>query len=278
MFNCSASYPLFPELRTDSSFKIPIASCRDTATRGNYVDDLMADFAPASIATTTSGWTKIQGGECNAPTVPKVYSGNVLVNCSNYSVGNGSDVRFTGGNVVFTGDLKMTGGVVSINTANPAANLTGACLTPGTGSACPNQSSANAAFVHFTSGGFNFTGGALNLNHTAVIMNPTGSIKMTAGVPIAWNPPSEGPFTQLSLWAESKDSFSLNGGGNLNLQGVFFTPEGDMTIAGGSALANPLDAQFISYRLTISGNADFRLGPNPNTAVYVPPLVSQLIR
>jgi len=286
-YNCRTSYPNFPALQAPPSV-IPINPCPDTATRGNYIDDLNASFASAAT-TAPAGYNTVT--DCS-PSGTKSYAGNTWVRCSSYSIGNGTHVSFTGGNVVFTGDVKMTGGSVTINASyNPVTNqynngsnassaLTGLCLAPGTGSPCINQSSRNAAFVYFTSGGLNFTGGNFYANRTAVIMSAqSGQVKVTGGAPPAWSAPTEGPFASLSLWAEGKTGpFQINGGAGIELSGAFFTPEGVMSLSGGGDWAVPQNAQFISYQLKVSGGGVLRLSPDPNTAVSAPPLVARLIR
>ncbi len=284
-YNCQSSYPTFPALQSPTAVLTPLP-CPDTAVRGPYIDDLNTALASAST-TAPSGYTTLT--DC-APSGTQVYSGNYWVNCNSFSVGNGTDVSFTGGNVVFTGDIKMTGGSVTINSqysggtyndqSNPTSNLTGSCANPGTGSPCLTQSSDNAAFVSFTSGGLNFTGGTFHANHTAIIMGvQSGQVKVTGGSPPSWTAPTEGPFAGLSLWAEGKNGpFQINGGAGVTLSGAFFIPEGVLNLSGGGDWAVPQKAQFIAFRLNVSGGGTLRLSPDPNTAISAPPMVARLIR
>jgi hypothetical protein len=286
-FNCKSSYPPFPALQSPTAVYTS-APCPDTATRGPYIDDLNSALATAGT-TAPAGYTTLT--DCS-PSGTNVYSGNYWVNCnSGYSIGNGTDVSFTGGNVIFTGDLKMTGGgSVTINAqlaggtyndlSNPISNLSGSCLSPGTGSPCLTASSKNAAFVYFTSGGLNFTGGSFHANHTAIVMTAaSGQVKAAGGAPPTWTAPTEGPFAALSLWAEGKNGpFQINGGAGVTLGGAFFTPEGVMSISGGGVWAVPENAQFIAYQLGVSGGATLKLSPDPETAISAPPSVGLLIR
>jgi hypothetical protein len=285
-FNCRLSYPTFPALQSPTAVLTP-NPCPDTDVRGPYIDLLRASLAGAATSA-PAGFTALT--DCS-PSGTKTYAGNVWVNCPNYSIGNGTDVSFTGGNVIFTGNVKMTGGSVTINSqrnpttgsyndlSNPNSNLTGTCLTPGTGAPCPTQSSDNAAFAYFTSGGLDFTGGIWHASRTAVIMTPSGQVKVTGGSPPSWTAPSEGPFAGLSLWAEGKNGpFQINGGSGIQLSGAFFTPEGVMNISGGGDWAVPQNAQFISYQLKVSGGGVLRLSPDPNQGVSAPPMVARLIR
>ena len=286
-YNCKSSYAAFPALQAPTSVFTP-NPCPDTGVRGPYIDSLNTQLSSAATVP-PSGYTTLT--DC-APAGTKVYAGNYWVKCPNYAVGNGTDVSFTGGNVVFTGDIKMTGGSVTINAqrntvtgtyndqSNANSNLTGTCLTPGTGPPCLAQSSDNAAFVYFTSGGLNFTGGTFHANHTAVIMSTaSGQVKVTGGAPPSWTAPVEGPFAFLSLWAEGKNGpFQINGGAGIQLSGAFFTPEGVMSLSGGGDWAVPQNAQFIAYQLKVSGGGVLRLSPDPNTGVSAPPMVARLIR
>ena len=132
-------------------------------------------------------------------------------------------------------------------------------------------------------GGLNFTGGTFHANHTAVIMSTaTGSVKVTGGAPPSWTAPTEGPFASLALWAEGKDNgsqpFQINGGAGVRLSGAFFTPEATMTLSGGGDWQVPQSAQFIAFRLSVSGGGQLRLSPDPATAVSAPPSIAVLIR
>jgi hypothetical protein len=124
------------------------------------------------------------------------------------------------------------------------------CANPGTGSPCLTQSSDNAAFVYFTSGGLNFTGGNFHANRTAIIMTAaSGQVKVTGGAPPSWTSPTEGPFAGLSLWTEGKNGpFQINGGAGITLSGAFFTPEAVMSLSGGGDFS---EAQVVVARTRV---------------------------
>jgi hypothetical protein len=286
-YNCKSSYAAFPALQTPTAVFTPNA-CPDTGVRGAYIDSLRAQLSSASTSA-PAGYITLT--DCS-PAGTKSYVGNYWVKCPNYSIGNGTNVSFTGGNVVFTGDVKMTGGTVTINAeynaatgtyndlSNPNTTLTDSCRNPGTGTLCLTQSSDDAAFVYFTSGGLNFTGGNFHANHAVVVMSTaSGQVKVAGGAPPSWTAPIEGPFAFLSLWAEGKNGpFQINGGGGVKLSGAFFTPEGVMNLSGGGDWAVPQNAQFIAYQLKVSGGGVLRLSPDPKTGVSAPPMVARLIR
>jgi hypothetical protein len=83
----------------------------------------------------------------------------------------------------------------------------------------------------------------------------------------------------LALWAEAPSSnFRINGGAAMELDGVFFTPEADsFQVSGGSPL-KPQRAQFISYRLTVTGGGSLVLTPGETRFVRLPPPAPELIR
>jgi hypothetical protein len=231
-----------------------------------FIDQLVAQVgtqgAPGTFTTMTN---------CS-PSGNLIVTGNVWVNCPTFSVGNGTNVTFNG-NVVFQGDIKMTGGSITVH-GNTGA-LSSDCATRIT-AACMNTSSPNAAFVYQRAGDLSVTGGALNLDHTFVYQS-LGAVKDTGGSAPTWSPPTEGPFSHLSLWSEKSDAYTINGGGGLDLTGVFFTPEANpFKITGGGGV-NQQHAQFISYHLTVSGSGALNMAPDPN-AVSIPPKAGVLIR
>jgi Flp pilus assembly protein TadG len=78
------------------------------------------------------------------------------------------------------------------------------------------------------------------------------------------------PFEDLALWTESSTASFLKGQGSNRTEGVFFTPNSPMTFAGQAVQSQPLNAQFISRALTISGQGTLNLKPNPDDAVVTP--------
>jgi hypothetical protein len=175
---------------------------------------------------------------------------------------------------VFDGGIKMTGGTLSINTANGTPNLTPTCAgtpdatNPGQWSTAPNMlttcaesSSANAAWTYMRSGDLTLSGGAINLNNTMLYL-ASGAVKDNAGSPAVWHAPTEGPFYRLAMWSEKSDVYTLNGGGSLDLRGTFFAPEATPFKLTGGGGSNLLNAQFIADDLTISGGGVLNLVPN----------------
>ncbi|MGH9034628.1 MAG: pilus assembly protein TadG-related protein [Acidimicrobiia bacterium] len=269
-FNCKSTYPAYHTIAIDG--------CPNGTPA--YIDNLASAVGNSTgVAPNASFLPWSPTYSCN-PSGSITVAGNWWVNCpSNFSIGTGTNVTFSGGNVVFDGNIKMTGGSLSLNTANLASALPSGCRPPTvtTLSLCISSSSTNAAFLYMRNGEMNITGGALNLQHV-VVYQKAGAVKDTGGAAPTWTPPAEGPFTGLSLWSEKSDPFTINGGGGLQLAGVFFTPEASpFKVTGGGGVSQQ-SAQFISYRLDLSGGGSLYMAPDPTTAVPVPATSGVLIR
>ena len=135
-----------------------------------------------------------------------------------------------------------------------------------------------AAWAYLRDGDLKLTGGALTANRT-VIHQDAGYFSVAGGSPPVWSAPTEGPFAGLAVWSElSSNKFQINGGASMQLEGTFFTPEAaPFTISGGAPVV-PQQAQFVSYRLSVSGGASLPLSPNPANAVTLPADAPLLIR
>src|SRR5581483_9877797 len=254
---------------------IRIEDCPIDMTPTHFVDTFtsLVGSSGQPVSSSFARWTDTRS--CNVPTGSVVVTGNTWVNCNQLAIGAGTDLVFNG-NVVFDGVVKMTGGSLRFNTANPTSHLPSACLTTVTVT-CLTESSQNAAWAYFRNGDLNITGGSIRLDKTLVFQKG-GAIKDTGGVAPIWSPPSEGPFRSLSLWSEAHDQFTVAGGGGLDLKGVFFTPEADpFKITGGGGV-NQQHAQFVSYHLDISGSGELKLAPDLEEYVSIPPKAGTLIR
>ena len=255
---------------------VTMADCPVDVTTPPYIDQLTAAVGTSGqpISSSFVRWSSLYS--CNNPPVATItLNGNTWVDCTTLNIGSGTNVIFNG-NVVFDGTVKMTGGSLSFNTANPSSALPSACLTAIT-TTCLASSSQNAAWAYFRNGDLNMTGGSLTVHNTFVYQKG-GAIKDTAGVAPVWSPPAEGPFQALSLWSEASDVYTISGGGGLDLRGVFFTPEANpFKITGGGGV-NQQHAQFVSYHLDISGSGALKLAPDNTEYVAIPPKAGTLIR
>jgi hypothetical protein len=271
-FNCKSSYPTYHGLA--------LSGCPYSTPA--YIDNLVSAIGTTGAPDATfRKWSSYHS--CNVPGgTPIVESGNWWVDCTTggnaFKIGNNVNVSFTGGNVVFDGPISMTGGSLSFNGSN-SGTIPASCLPPTVTvlTTCRDYSSSNAAIVYMRSGDLSNNGGSLTLNHT-LLYQKTGALKLTAGAAPVWSPPLEGPFTGLSLWSEKSDTYSINGGGGLNLSGSFFTPEANEFSISGSGDMGQQSAQFISYHLKITGGGTLTMAPDPATSIPVPAKVGVLIR
>jgi hypothetical protein len=78
------------------------------------------------------------------------------------------------------------------------------------------------------------------------------------------------PFEDLAVWTESSDPSTVKGQGSNRTEGVFFTPNSSMTFSGQGTQSVPLNAQFISRTLNVSGQGTLSLKPNPADAITTP--------
>jgi Flp pilus assembly protein TadG len=87
------------------------------------------------------------------------------------------------------------------------------------------------------------------------------------------------PFEDLALWAEASSPSFIKGQGSNRTEGIFFTPNSAMTFTGQATQSQPLNAQFISRSLNVSGQGTLNLKPSPEDSIRTPlPGNSSLIR
>lgn len=277
-FNCKPS----PDGETSPYPKfhgIDIDAC--TAGAPPYIDNLVSAIGSSGQPGGSLGgytrWSSFYS--CNPSGTVNVALGNWWVDCpAGLAIGNGTNVTFAGGNVVFDGGLNMTGGALTFNALN-TSTLPNACLAPIVQTPCIGASSSAAAFVYVRAGDWNITGGNLRVNNSAVYQR-NGFVKIAGGAPPVWHAPTDGPFKGLALWSEAaSNKFQLNGGAGVDLQGTFFTPEAaPFTLSGGGNWGQ-LRAQFIAFQLAVSSNnAVLAMSPDPASGVPLPPLPGILIR
>jgi Flp pilus assembly protein TadG len=270
-YNCKSSYPDY--------HGVAVEGCE--AGTPAYLDRLVSTVGASGSPgrTSESGSTAYQrwtsSHSCNAAGTITV-GGNWWVDCpGGLSIGNGTDVTFTDGNVVLDGGLSMTGGSLTINSANGGA-LPATCLPPNVVTPCTGTSSSDAAFVYVRNGDWNITGGVIDVEHSFVYF-VDGYLKIASAAP-RWSGPREGPFAGIALWTEkSSNKFQINGGAGVDLNGIFFTPEAKpMSLSGGGDWGQ-LHAQFVSYQVSVSGGGILTMAPDPQS-IALPPRDHQLIR
>ncbi len=270
-WNCKASYPTY--------FGITVEGCPNAGTQVPFIDRLRAGVGTSGSLTGYQRWSSTYS--CS-PSGTIAVTGNWWVDCggpNGLSLTNGTSVSFTGGNVVMDGGVKLnSGGALSFNTSNPTSTLPFGCTQTSTTAPCLASSSARAAFVYVRSGDLNLGGGALNARNTMIYLGQNSVLKGSGGSPPSWSAPTEGPFAGLALWAESPAAYTISGGAGVTLRGTFFTPFADeLTLTGGGNWGQQ-NAQFISYRLKVTGGSYLTMAPDPTSAVILPPSSATLIR
>jgi hypothetical protein len=268
-YNCKAGYPLF--------HGIAIANCG--ASTPPYIDNLKTAIGASGNPNPGSYQRWTATGHSCSPSGLTAVTGNWWVDCSGgLSIGNGTTVTFSGGNVVFDGGLSMTGGALNLNTSNPTSTLSASCLPPTVTTPCINSSSSGAALAYVRAGDWNITGGVLTANHVAVYQ-AGGYVKVAGGAPPVWLAPTHGPLASLALWSEqSSNKFQMNGGAGVQLSGVFFTPEATPFSLAGASDWGQLNAQFVSFQLAVSGGGTLAITPDPINFISLPPRAGVLIR
>ncbi|MFM7068998.1 MAG: pilus assembly protein TadG-related protein [Actinomycetes bacterium] len=248
-YNCKTTYPNYRG--------IAIEGC--SSGTPPYVDNLKAAIGTSGQPAGFQKWTSTYS--CNAASA--TVSGNWWIDCNTLTIGNGTNLVFNGGNIVMDGSLKMTGGTFTVNTANPAASMSSPCLPTTVVTPCTTSSSAKAAFIYQRAGDIDITGGVLNLQKTAVIQ--VNGYLLVNSSPPTWIAPTEGPFSGLSFWSEaSSNKYQMAGGAGVLLSGVFFTPNADPFSLSGGGTWGQQSAQFISFRLSVSGGGTATLVPDLN--------------
>lgn len=309
-WNCRGSYPNYAPY---GGTGIRIPRCPDTGVRPAYIDQLRSAIGATSttIPTGFSNYNTWYGANVGSgpgfdPCSPRpgvvVPNGNWWVNCTGsqgftINLGAGERFEFSGGNIVFQGNLRLLGGELRINTSNATANTSLSCRR--NNALCPLEHSARAAYV-FLRGSAQFSRGSqgtLTMPHTAVYIHD-GKIDLTGGSGtdrITWTAPRQidsptagdapSPFDKMALWSEGSSTsctggqlcHEIGGQGNLDVHGVFFMP---LSVFNYSGQADQyLDrAQFIATRMTVTGQGILRMQPNPEYTLLVPSPTAWLIR
>lgn len=111
-----------------------------------------------------------------------------------------------------------------------------------------------------------------------------GRILVAGEAAVDWTAPNVFPTTlpddyqdleDLAFWTETQGSgveWGILGNGNVRLSGVFFIPNADPFHIGGNGAYDIEDAQIISRRLEVRGNAALRMRPDPVNSITIPVL------
>lgn len=230
--------------------------------RPAYVNNLRTTIGIAGAPAGYSTYPRSSNpaDKCNLqPSDPpiNVPVGNWWVNCpSGFKVSN--QVQFGGGNLVFQNGIDVgSGGSLSINVGTSSDTVV--YLRRGDVTKDAQASLImNRTFVHIDS----------------------GRISMGAGTgQLTWIAPLAGDFEDLALWSESTAQHDLGGQAQLQIDGVFFTPNADpFAYTGQSVQEQRVNAQFITRRMEVGGQGVLRLQPSPDRVAVLPAWGAALIR
>ena len=247
-YNCKSTYPLY--------LGLTIARCID-ASGDTYIDYLVSDYGGPLAPVGFARWTDFHS--CNINSGVTEVTGDWLVDCPNPQgfIVNGATVRFHGGNVVFTGDVDLrSSGVLEVN---------------------PSGSEDRIVFVR--SGDLKKVAQAtITLDRTFVYLQ-AGAINLVGGSGgLEWTAPIDGDFEDLALWSESATAHELGGQAGNTLTGTFFTPYADPFTLKGQGGQLQTDAQFLTRKLTVDGQGEVLMKPDPETSTLIPIRGVMLIR
>jgi hypothetical protein len=104
--------------------------------------------------------------------------------------------------------------------------------------------------------------------------------EITGRLPTAAELAATNPFEDLGLWTEAGGNTNgMAGGASTSLTGVFFLPNAaSFSLTGGGSLPIRLSAQFVTTRLSVTGNATINLVPNPEDSIPVRIYTTLLVR
>ena len=194
-------------------------------------------------------WVADLGKACNvlADETATVGSGSrpIFVDCDNFIVEG--DVAINGRNVIFKGNVEVKS-QGSLEIQSPAGNPGWTFFRDGT----------------FTKGGQS----SLSIQYNAVYLSKTSSIDIAGGSngALVWIAPDSGPFDDLALWSDSPFTHFWAGQGQLQMEGVFFTPWALADYSGTSG-QNQTEAQWVAYRLLARGQGLLVIKPEFGRAV-----------
>ncbi|MDP9389394.1 MAG: pilus assembly protein TadG-related protein [Actinomycetota bacterium] len=193
------------------------------------------------------------------------------------------------GNSYFASDLKVTGSTAVVrlhgalgtypSTCQGADFITNIATCVKRSGYVAGAPSTGAAFS-FIMGNFVQNGGTTSFDRVLVYGGPSGRLNRAGGGNLVWSGPSKtsgSPFTKLSFWSDTTLTHEMGGGGDLEVEGVFFAPDAVYEL-GGNSPTIPLDAQFWAKKLHGAGTSVFRMTPDPDLISVPTGPVVRLIR
>ncbi|MEX2555743.1 MAG: Tad domain-containing protein [Actinomycetota bacterium] len=257
-YNCKSSYPAY--------YGVAVAPCRDAATEAPHMDNLRNAIGATGIP---AGFTSADSYFPTCKTQPSSPSivippGNWYVSCGQLDLAN--EVIFQApSNVVFEGTVN-----VGSSTGKLCVNV----------SSCADTTGSWDGYVYFRKGDTeqsqavgNFekdSFATLNLMRTMVYVD-NGRVDLGAGSGgLTWIAPEAGFFEDLALWSERETQHLIGGQALLDIEGTFFTPFAFPFRFAGQGLQYQTKAQFVTFRLEVSGQGVLRMQPDPDRVTPIP--------
>ena len=131
------------------------------------------------------------------------------------------------------------------------------------GSLTVTPPAGDEAWIFFRGGRLSKAGGGVIAFNDAMVYMAMGSdVKLTGGSgSLTWTAPTSGRFEDLALWSDSTSTQDWSGQAALDLRGVFFMPRATASYSG-SGHQIQTDAQWVAWRLEVSGGAVLRIAPS----------------
>lgn len=255
-YNCKVGYPDYPiDVGNPLLGGIEIVDCPNAPAP--YIDQLIAARASGDMtAVGFTRWTSLH--TCSVSASVTVTAGNWWVDCPGGLIVNGVDVTFTGGDVVFDGDIDLrSSGNLTVNSAATSDSIVVVRAGGDILKVAQSTITLNRTFVYLASGNVDLVGGAGGLT---------------------WTAPIAGNFEDLALWSEANVQHEIGGQAGNTLTGTFFTPMANPFTLSGQAGQFQTDAQFLSRRLEVGGLGEVRMKPDPDRQTLIPIREVRLIR
>jgi hypothetical protein len=247
-YNCKSSYSDYLGWIPIDPCPLPTAAHID-ALRGSYGTNI----APAGFEV----WTADSGEGCMVGSDVAV-TGDWYVDCPGGFVVQDVSVTFSGGDVVFEGDVDVRA----------------------SGSLTVNPGGVGDRIVYIRNNGdlLKRAQSSISLEHTFVYME-NGRVDLVGGSGgLVWTAPLAGNFEDLALWAEADVEFQIGGQAGNSLTGTFFTPLSNPFSLTGQGGQFQTDAQFLTRRLEVKGQGEVRMRPDPDRQTLIPIREVRLIR
>lgn len=236
--------------------RVYIRGCRlsgsDSSNCGNNATNGYALSVDGTLLVNTTTYA-----ECPTVTPPAQPSTDTLNHRITEMATLGGPVVFSAGSSVamcqtflYMGRSSSTYAVQELTSGGPNCSTALPCPADGTGAGGVFTEWVDEGYISMPAGG-----GSGNAIYWSAPNRTSGT------------PTSDNPFDDLALWGESSRASFLKGTGSSRVTGVFFLPNSFITLLGQGSSNQPLNAQFISRGLSISGQGTVILKPNPDDSV-----------